>query len=99
MYLPPGYKESTREEVVETEYGRNVKVTHHFDGSKDATVKVRSLKLYVSSGAPPNREALLAVRELQEATRALAFARQVGRGVGVAEQRLREANQRLLEVQ
>jgi len=101
MYLPPGYKTSTNVTYERTEHGRNVQVTDHFDGSRDATVKVKALRLSFTAGATPNREHVAAIAELEEATREHRLAEASGNTGWVAytSRRLAAANVRVLEVQ
>jgi hypothetical protein len=87
--------------VIPTEYfpTGGVKLTRHFDGSQDAKVKVKSIRMSLTQGGPPNREHLLAIRELQDALRGYEFAKKVGKGLELAKRRLQKANERILEVQ
>jgi hypothetical protein len=61
-----GHKTHGEERVIPTEYG-GVTITDRFDGSNDATVRIKALRLNLTAGAPPNRELVRAIALLEEA--------------------------------
>jgi len=83
-----------------TEHG-HIDRTEHFNGSVDATVKVRSLRLNVTSGAPPDRNLVAAMHELEEAQKEWMIAKHSpsDEWKRYAQRRLYDANERLREVQ
>lgn len=96
-----GHKTAIVTEVEETEHGRNVKRVHHWDGSLDVTVKVKSIKLSLTDGAPTDKRWMRAVQDFQSANREWMLAKhsQDPGWVAACKRRLEAANARLLEVQ
>lgn len=67
----------TRTTVEEIERGR-VTRTEHFNGSVDADVKLRALRISMTAGAPPSKPLVYAIHELEEATREYRLAQHSG---------------------
>ncbi len=95
-----GYKTATVEKVEKTQF-TTITRTEHFDGTLDATVAVKAMRLSFAEGADPNREHVAAIAELQAATQEHRLARHSGLAdwVRYTTERLHRANDRLLEVQ
>jgi hypothetical protein len=95
-----GYKTS-KVQTFETNEAAKIIRTEHFDGTLDATVKVKALKLSLTQGADPSREHVAAIHELEAANKEHGLAKHSGseEWVRFTTRRLRKANERLLEVQ
>jgi len=78
-----------------------VKITEHWDGSVDATVKLTSLRLSFAAGATPDPVHVAAIHELEAATREHILAKNsdTPRWLRFTKARLAAAKQRMLEVQ
>lgn len=72
----------------------------HWDGSVDATVKVKGLRLNITSGAPPQQPVVDAIAALEEAQAEWRIAKHSGNSewMGYARRRLESCNVRLREV-
>jgi hypothetical protein len=83
-----------------TEHGW-VKTREHFNGSQDATVKVKALRLNMTAGAPPNQALVAAVHELEQAQQEWLLAKSSldERWRTYSAARLRAANERVKETQ
>ncbi len=94
-------KAGTLETVTETHLGRNVKHTEHFDGHVDAEVRVKSLRMSFVSGAPPVKELVHAIAELEAATKEWRMAKHSKSDdwIRYAKVRLAAANVRVKETQ
>lgn len=87
--------------VEDTEYVRNgVTRTEHWDGSVDATVRVKGLRLNITAGAPPQQTVVDAIAALEEAQAEWRIAKHSGNAewMGYARRRLESCNVRLKEV-
>ena len=75
--------------------------TEHADGTVDATVRVTGLRLNLTADAPPNKQLVYAVAELEEANREHRLASASGQPEWIAytKRRLTAANVRIQEVQ
>lgn len=71
----------------------------HFNGSVDATVRLKALRLHVTAGAPPNTRLVAAVAELEAAQAEWMIAKHSGSDEWrrYAAARLTAANQRMRE--
>jgi len=83
-----------------TEHGQ-VKIREHFNGSQDATVQIKALRLSFTAGAPPNAALVAAIHELEEAQAEWRLAKESGSNawMGFVSNRLRVANERVRETQ
>ena len=84
----------------DTEYG-GVVYTHHHDGSVDANVKIKSLRLNFTQGAPPDKALVYAIAELEAANREHRLAKEAANPdwVRYTTHRVSAANLRIQEVQ
>jgi hypothetical protein len=58
----------TQTSVTDSEHGRDrIRYTEHHDGTVDATVKIRAIRIV--SGAPASKPLVSAIAELESATR------------------------------
>ena len=89
----------TRTRVERTRLGRNIRYTDHHDGSIDAEVKIRPIRLRLTAGT--SKAHVEAIRELEEATREELLARNSGHKewARYATMRLEAAKQRVMETQ
>lgn len=73
----------------------------HFNGSVDATVHIRALRLNLVADAPPRKAVVAAVAELEAAQAAWILAKHSGDPAFVtsAKRRLLDANERMVEAQ
>lgn len=96
-----GYKTHGEVTISRGEDGQKLVRTDRFDGSNDATVYVKSIKINLTKDAPPNRDYVAAIAELEQATREYRLASRSGshEWKQYASRRLREANLRVVEVQ
>ncbi len=96
-----GYKTHREKTTEKTDSGATIETFTKFDGTMDATVKVKSLKLNISTseGLSPNHVA--AFKELQAATQHFLIAKHSNNDIMLrkATIRLEHANVRLMEVQ
>lgn len=83
-----------------TEHGY-VATREHWNGSVDATVKLKALRLSIVADAPPNKDHVAAIHELEAAQQEWLYAKHSPDPAWVeyAKRRLRIANERLREVQ
>ena len=97
LLIDPSKTNTVRER---TEKG-SVARTEHWDGSVDASVRLRALRLHMTSGAPPDTRLVAAVAELEAAQREWlvakhspdpAWSRFVRRRIEVAKERVREVS-------
>ena len=74
--------------------------TEHWDGSVDASVKLKALRLNMTSGAPPDTRLVQAVAELEAAQREWLVAKHSPDPAWVmfAKRRIRVAKERVREV-
>lgn len=90
----------TRTNVEDSEHGpRRVQYTEHHNGSVDATVKIKAIRIV--SGAPASKPLVLAIAELESAAREWRVAKHsasVDWKTHVKD-RLRVANERVQELQ
>ena len=100
MYLPEGYKTSTKT-TSEKNDKATIITTSHFNGSVDKTVQVKAIRLSFTDSAPPNKALVAAIFELEGATKEHRLAKNSNSAewLSYTTRRLREANVRLLEVQ
>ena len=96
-----GYKTHGEETVTHGEQGQKIVRTDRFDGSNDVTVHVKAIKLNLTKDAPPNREYVAAIAELEQATKEYRLASRSGskQWEQYAARRLKAANLRVVEVQ
>ena len=89
----------TIETVEKTEYG-SVTTRERHDGSNDATVKVKTLRIRPFQGAP-DKQHVYAIMELQAATREHMLAKHSNQPewLRYTTERLADANIRIVEVQ
>jgi len=90
----------TRTTVEDSEHGsRRIKYTEHHDGTVDANVKVRAIK--ITSGAPPSKPLVTAIAELESAVREWRVAKHSPSKdwKRYAKTRLRVANEKVQEAQ
>ena len=89
----------TIETVEKTEYG-SVTTREHHDGSVDATVKIKALRIRPFDGAP-DKDHVAAIMELQAATQEHMLAKHANQPewVRYTTDRLHAANIRIQEVQ
>lgn len=82
-----------------TEHGDNIRYREHGDGRVDATVKIKAIRIV--SGAPASKQLVLAMAELEAATREWRLAKHSNEDGWKAfvKRRLRVANERVQEVQ
>ena len=99
-FLPEHRKEVTKRTVEENDKAIIVR-TEHRDGSVDATVKVKSLKLNLTSGSTPDKYHVAAIAELEAASKEHILAKNSNSEdwLRYTTRRLEAANVRLLEVQ
>lgn len=97
----PGYQTHGEQTIQRGDRGQTIIRTDRFDGSSDATVRVKALRLHITVDAPTRKQLVAAIGELEEATRELRLARASGHTewVGYAKRRLAAANRRVQEVQ
>ena len=97
-----GYQDHVEWRTIENDPSKaGIEIGHHFDGSQDATVRIRSLKLSVTADAPPRPEVVAAVAELEAAQREWLIAKHSRNPLVVrrSRRRLIAANERLVSVQ
>ena len=94
---------STRIRRERTEHGNVIVHRDHFDGSKDATVHLKPIRvrLTTAEGAPLDREHLKAIGAFEEANRQHLIAKHSGNDQWAAHayEQLQAAEQRLEETQ
>jgi len=85
--------------VEKTEYG-SITTKEYHDGSNDATVKIKALRITPMSG-PPDKDHVAAIMELQAATQEHMLAKHANQPewVRYTTGRLKTANLRIQEVQ
>lgn len=92
----------TRIRYEDTEYGpRRIAYRDHFNGSRDAKIRLTGLRLNMTAGAPPNKEHVAAIHNLEAAQAEWMLAKHSNDEQWriAARQRLIDANERLWEVQ
>jgi len=89
----------TKTEYEKTEYGF-IENTHHFNGSKDANVRIAALVIKPFEGRP-DKNHVAAIIELEEATKEHRLAKESNakEWLRYTTSRLRAANERIREVQ
>ncbi len=89
----------TRDRTERTEHGSNITYTDHHDGSVDATVRITALRIF--SGAPPVKELVYAVAELEAAQKEHTIAKHSDNSdwMRYTANRIRAANLHIQEVQ
>jgi len=88
-----------RQTVTETEIGRNIRHTEHHDGTVDAEVKIKAVK--ITFGAPPSKPLVAAIAELESAIREWRVAKHStsDEWKTYAKARMKSANERVQETQ
>ena len=90
----------TQTTVTDSEHGRDrIQYTEHHNGTVDATVKIKAIK--IMSGAPPSKPLVAAIAELESATREWRVAKhsQSDEWKTHVKTRLRVANELVQELQ
>ena len=89
----------TKTFVERTEHGNNIQRTEHFNGSEDANVKIKAVR--ITFGAPPSKPLVAAIKELESSIKEWRVAKHSDSDEWkrYAKARMKSANERVQETQ